>query len=232
MPIFKDIENFIEQNMISGNYPKGSLLPSEQDFCKMFGTSRMTVRRAFDELAADGRIYRIKGKGSVVSRFDVEREYSLKGFSQMMAAKGVDHSSKILRAATVKADEKIAKRLHVSAGDPVYHLERVQYLYEEPVAVENLYYNARLLPNLLDYDFAKESIYQTVEEKYNKKIIRIEQKISTLDIEGEYAKILFGRNSATALYLRSVGYDINAVPIEFGRTCINGNKYSLDVLIQ
>ncbi|WP_444641255.1 GntR family transcriptional regulator [Caproiciproducens sp. R1] len=232
MPIFKDIENFIEQNIINGNYPKGSLLPSEQDFCKMFNTSRMTVRRAFDELAANDLIYRIKGKGSVVSRFDVGREYSLKGFSQMMAAKGVDHSSKILRTATVKADEKIAKRLHVNEGDSVYNLERVQYLYEEPVAIENLYYNARLLPHLLDHDFTKGSIYQTLEEQYNKKIIRIEQKISTLDIKGEYAKILFGRNSATVLYLRGVGYDMNAVPIEYGRTCINGNKYSLDVLIQ
>lgn len=232
MPIYKDIVKHVEDNIISGAYPKGALLPTEQDFCAMFSTSRMTVRKALDELAADGLIYRIKGKGSFVSQFDVAREYSLKGFSQMMAAQGVERSTKVLRTEATAADERVAKGLHIRPGDPVYYLERAQYIYNEAISIESLYFSAVLLPGLLEHDFTKESIYQTLADRYGKKIVRVQQKISTLEVKGEHARILFGKSSGIALYVRGAGYDINAVPIEYGRTFINGSKYSVDVLIQ
>lgn len=152
--------------------------------------------------------------------------------SQIMAAKGIEYRTKVLSTDIIEADERVAKGLQINIGDATYYIERVQYVYNEPVTIENLYFNAALLPNLLQYDFAKESIYQTLADKYNKNIIRVEQKISTLDIKGEYAKILFEKQSGTALYVRGASYDVNAVPVEYGRTFINGNKFSLDVLIQ
>jgi len=50
----------------SGRYPPGSVLPSEQEVSREFGVSRVTSRRALSELAAAGVIYRQQGRGTFV----------------------------------------------------------------------------------------------------------------------------------------------------------------------
>ena len=61
IPIYREIENYILDAIRDGKLRKGRIIPSEEDFCVMFHTSRMTVRRAIDELVAGNILYRIKG---------------------------------------------------------------------------------------------------------------------------------------------------------------------------
>jgi DNA-binding GntR family transcriptional regulator len=57
--IQKDILKKIEEN----TYQPGELLPTEKEFTEHFQVSRMTVRRAFDELIQDGVLIRRPGSG-------------------------------------------------------------------------------------------------------------------------------------------------------------------------
>src|SRR5690606_39851345 len=58
--------NLMNQND-DGHYKKGDLLPSENELCKLYSTTRPTVRQALSELARLGYIVRHHGKGSIVS---------------------------------------------------------------------------------------------------------------------------------------------------------------------
>jgi GntR family transcriptional regulator/GntR family frlABCD operon transcriptional regulator len=49
-----------------GYFKEGDLLPSENDLSKKHNIARMTVRRALMELANEGYIKKVKGKGSIV----------------------------------------------------------------------------------------------------------------------------------------------------------------------
>lgn len=56
----------LRKNIVDGIYPEGSLLPSENELCKVHSITRPTVRQALTALVNDGFISKQKGKGSIV----------------------------------------------------------------------------------------------------------------------------------------------------------------------
>ncbi len=68
-PISNVIVSQIEKAILSKRYQPGEKLPSELEFCKLFGVSRTSVREALQKLTARGMITVIKGKGIFVNDF-------------------------------------------------------------------------------------------------------------------------------------------------------------------
>ena len=60
------IYNRLLAQISNGIYPPGSKLPSEQDLCKLYGVSRISIRSALQRLEAIGIIETLHGKGSYV----------------------------------------------------------------------------------------------------------------------------------------------------------------------
>src|ERR1700712_2562655 len=61
--VIEDLKSLIEK----GEYKKGDLLPSENDLCRSYETTRVTIRQALSALTNMGYITRKHGKGSIVS---------------------------------------------------------------------------------------------------------------------------------------------------------------------
>jgi GntR family transcriptional regulator len=231
MPIYKDIIQYVTDRINDGVFPRGSLLPTEQELCDMFNTSRMTVRKALDELENKNVIYRIQGKGSFVPAFEINN-YSLSGFTKTMENKGLRHSTQVLCFEERAASKSIAEALRVRPDARVWYLKRLRCVEGEPVSIEKLYYNAALFPNFLSHDFSKESVFAVLRQEYNYTPHIINMQISTRDIDGLDAEMLFGKPFATALLAVNVGFDQSGVPLEYCHAYCNGNRYSIDVLIR
>lgn len=63
---YEMIKNRIEEQIQSGIYQENDKIPSESELCKMFDSSRITVRKALDELVTMGVLYRQQGIGTFV----------------------------------------------------------------------------------------------------------------------------------------------------------------------
>ena len=68
-PVYMRIRRRVEERIERGIYPTGSMIPSEKDLAEEFGTTRLTIRSAVDELVRRGQIRRVCGKGAFASRF-------------------------------------------------------------------------------------------------------------------------------------------------------------------
>ncbi|GAA3326953.1 hypothetical protein GCM10020331_064960 [Ectobacillus funiculus] len=66
-PIYKQIADYIEHGISSGEFPPDSVLPSERTLAKELQVNRSTVVAAYEELQALGVIERKKGSGTRVS---------------------------------------------------------------------------------------------------------------------------------------------------------------------
>ncbi|NMD72416.1 PLP-dependent aminotransferase family protein [Bacillus sp. DNRA2] len=66
IPIYQQIANYIQKRIAYGEYPPGTLLPSERALAKEFDVNRGTVVTAYDVLYSNGMIERIKGSGTKV----------------------------------------------------------------------------------------------------------------------------------------------------------------------
>ena len=51
---YPEIKKYILEQIDNGKFKEDVMLPSEKEFTELFNVSRMTVRRAFDDLIQDG----------------------------------------------------------------------------------------------------------------------------------------------------------------------------------
>lgn len=65
-PMYQQIQRELEGQMLSGKLPVGAQVPTEQCLCALHGVSRITARRALEELRKLGLIKRTPGRGSFV----------------------------------------------------------------------------------------------------------------------------------------------------------------------
>ena len=66
LPIYAQIETQIKEQILSGELPEGTLLPSIRKLAKEIGVSVITTARAYNDLEAAGFIVSVQGKGSIV----------------------------------------------------------------------------------------------------------------------------------------------------------------------
>lgn len=67
IPLYFQLEKLILEEIDNGNYPVGSMIPTEMELSQMFGISRTTVRQAISDLVREEHLYRIKSKGTFVA---------------------------------------------------------------------------------------------------------------------------------------------------------------------
>ena len=68
MPMYHQIRQKLEEQMLLGKLPPGAQVPTEQQLCERHEVSRITARKALEELRESGIIERTRGRGSFVLR--------------------------------------------------------------------------------------------------------------------------------------------------------------------
>src|SRR5699024_391581 len=98
MPLYLQLKNQIKKEIRTGLLKAGDKLPSEAQLQKEYGMSRVTVRNAMEELAAEGYIIKVQGKGSFVANSDMLRlPIGVTSFSEDARMQGVSLTSTILK---------------------------------------------------------------------------------------------------------------------------------------
>src|SRR3954452_3331714 len=121
-PLHVQIRQLLSDEIASGALQPGTDLPSEPDLSIRFGVSRMTVRQALGELAAQGLIVRQQGRATRVANPPLElalgagRFYA---FASEMTRRGLAHRSQVLEVGLSKPPPAARSALRAGANDDV-----------------------------------------------------------------------------------------------------------------
>lgn len=128
LPKYRQVEEDLRYRVVSGLWKQGDQLPSEAELCTQYGVSRITIRRAIQELAIEGYLYSLSGKGTFVAEWEAGAEIgpTLKGFTNEMQELGYRAITVDVELDVVQADAKLAAILAISPGDPAVELRRVR----------------------------------------------------------------------------------------------------------
>jgi GntR family transcriptional regulator len=63
-PAYQTLRQRLRDDIAAGAYRDGVRLPTESELVAQHGLSRQTVRRAFQDLVAEGAVYRVPGRGT------------------------------------------------------------------------------------------------------------------------------------------------------------------------
>ena len=82
---YRIVADRLRAEIAAGAYPAGVALPTEADLCLEHEVSRQTVRRAFQDLVAEGIVYRIPGRGTFVAGMSGKYVRSSGSIEELMA---------------------------------------------------------------------------------------------------------------------------------------------------
>ena len=155
LPQFALIKQYINDHIDSGAWPAGTRTPSENELCSIFSVSRMTARRALQELADQGILSRAPGLGTFVAEIELQTPSLEIPNIVDQAIKSGSYSSRILSLGAISAPAEIAELMHRSTVTEVYQAIIVHLDKQSPIQWQALYVNPDLAPAFLKQNYTK-----------------------------------------------------------------------------
>lgn len=148
------IKQYICEHIESGEWPQNAKVPSENELTQQFNVSRMTARRALQDLTEQGILVRSQGAGTFVATFKSQSSLlKIRNISDEISERGHKHQAQQLLLTSLVVTEEIAILLNLKNDEEVFYSEILHYENNEPIQLEHRYVNASLVPEYLLQDF-------------------------------------------------------------------------------
>jgi GntR family transcriptional regulator len=228
LPLHLQLKEVIVAGIGEGDFPPGSQLPTQRAMGERYGMSHMTVRRAIDELIKEQVIYAVPGKGIFVSDQKRDAEAGpLVGFTEDMAQRGMQASSRVLESDIIRPSTMLAQTLRVAVDTPLVYLRRLRLADGEPMALQTNYLPHALCPGVLKYNLENESLFAILRNTYGLHLVRNTNAVEAALANEEQAALLGLNRPAPLLINEQITYlDTNQV-IEFVRSVYRADRYRL-----
>ena len=227
-PLYVQIKDLIVSEIRAGKYAPHQRLPSERELSLAYGVSRMTVRQAVIDLQRSGAVYAKVGKGTFVAAPKIDQQLRLvTSFSHEMRARGETPTSRVIEARVGPVDVDVTGALELRPGAPVATLSRVRSSDGRPLAIETAHLPAEFFPNLLDHDFAHESLYDVLARDFGLTLIAASQTIEAALAEGRDLQLLEMEPPAAVLRMRRLTRASDGRAVELVRSTYRGDLYQL-----
>ncbi|MGE5380459.1 MAG: GntR family transcriptional regulator [Methylocystaceae bacterium] len=222
MPLYAQLREILRADIEKGVWKVGEAIPPEQDLVSQYQVARSTVRQAIMDLVNEGLLYRKQGKGTFVCRNRrLDAMEPLLSFSAEMVSRGVTPQARILKQGLTWEIPPQAEAL--MENHPVYHLLRLRYADEVPLALEYSYFDTEVLPDL-EQENLEGSLYQLLVYGRRLQITKVEQAIGSAHPDAEQAEILNMGPTETVLLLERTMY-CEGKPFYWLRFIYRGDLY-------
>ena len=220
-PLYLQIAKSIRRQIDDGEIASGEALPSERHLCEMTGASRVTIRKAVDQLIDEGLLRRKQGSGTFVSeRIEMPATY-LGGFTDDALARGEDPGSIWLMRNYANPTREEAEKLKISMSSTVARLGRVRLSGGEPLAIEHAIIAKSHLPPIEEIG---DSLYEALESRGNRPK-QGRQKVRASLASPTEAGLLSIQENSEVLRIERVTWLDDGTVVEFTRSAYRGDRY-------
>ncbi|MQS75994.1 GntR family transcriptional regulator [Companilactobacillus halodurans] len=161
---YKEVADKLRQQIKTGKYAPGELMPDQNQMARNFGTTRITVHKAIQQLVVEGMVYSKRGAGTFVRKdYKIDKsEFGVvspidKPLGATRTNEGKKVTSKIVELSARIPTKKEAEQLLIPDTEPVYVIRRVRYVNKEVFAYEHTIMPTSI--TTLTDDILKKSIY-------------------------------------------------------------------------
>jgi DNA-binding GntR family transcriptional regulator len=234
IPIYQQIKNWIQTQIISGVWPEHYKLKAEADLATQLAVSRGTVRKAMAELAKEGLLVRTHGRGTFVASRVLEQPLAerLITFSEDLMSKGITFETRVLQQAVIWASGKIAARFSVQVGTPLFFLKRLRLVKGEPLIVLHNYVVYQRCPSIEKADFTHYRLFEVLEELFGLKLDYGQRTFQAQIADQETAGWLGLAESDPVMHIEQQTYLNDESLIEFSDLWLRGDQFKLSALVK
>ncbi|MER8827778.1 phosphonate metabolism transcriptional regulator PhnF [Mesorhizobium sp. M0938] len=217
-PIWQQIYDHIFNLIESGSLAPGSQLPGETHLAEKLAVTRITLRRALQQLQHEGHLTARKGVGIFVrnlpSTFTVRDGQR---FLDNFEAHGQEIGTQTLLVLREPAGAAVAERLRLAPDTLVIRLCRIRTSDKQPVYVNTKVFPAHLFPDFEQRYDVRQSVTDVFRAHGIENYRRAETRISGGFASPDEAEILRLTPGTPVFRINAVNEDRNGVPIEWTR---------------
>lgn len=234
IPLYYQLKEILQEMIDNEELKPGDALPSERELCEILGISRMTVRKAVMDLVNEGIVYREQGKGTFVAKPKSKHLLNkLQGFTEEMEEKGLKVKTQILSFETEYATVKLLKILGMKDNQTqVLKIRRLRIVEGMPFALETVWLNKAMVPDLTRELLEGESLYTILKRHYHYQLGYARQTIEPIRLNEFESKLLAMQNHSLALLFRRTTFLENDEVLEYTKCIYRSDRYKYEILLQ
>lgn len=231
LPRYHQVEEWVREQIASGAWPPGSMIPSEPELCRRFEVSRITIRRAIGNLVQDGQVRVVQGRGTFVAAPKMAERFIQRAFGiyEDFERRGIRLTTRVLRQDVASASSEVADRLRLDGGEEVHIIERLRSVGDQKMLISTTYIPYQLCPGLAREDLTHGSLYRLLRTRYGLAITRGERRLEAVAAGQHEARLLDVALATPLLQLNSVAYRRDGRPFEYSVTLHRGDKAAVEV---
>ena len=231
-PLYHQIFVILRAKIYSGELAPGAFLPSEHEVSQQFGVSRITAKRALNDLAEAGLAIRERGRGTRVAAMPPPPEIraSVEGWLENMSVMGRTTRAEVLEFGYRPANGEVAKALDIAEGTEVQRAVRVRWHGEKTVSYLTTHIPGQVGRLFSERDLARDPLLNIL-ERNGVEVSRARQIITATIADATVAGALGVPVGAPLLEVRRVVHDQNDRPVEYIRALYRPDQYHYEVVL-
>jgi GntR family transcriptional regulator len=220
VPLYHRLYVILRERITNGVHPIGSVLPSEADITEAFNVSRITAKRALDELAAEGLVERTRGRGTTVTRrvpaLITARPItaSIDGLLENLGTIGRETSVQVIEFGYSVPPDFVRQQLALAPGATAQRAVRVRSLDGEPLSQSTTFVPEKIGRAYRAKDLATTPLIDLL-ERTGIVVGTAEQSLSATVADTLTAPRLKVGVGMPLLLMKRCVSDINAEPVQY-----------------
>ncbi|MBD3662352.1 GntR family transcriptional regulator [Sulfitobacter aestuariivivens] len=234
MPLYRQIVVILTNRLNAGTLRPGDVVPGEAAVCAEFGVSRITARRALNELAAMGRVVRERGKGTRVLPFEASpaaMKASLDGLLENVGHMGRVTTVKVLETRNIPATAEVAEMLELEEGAVVQRAVRVRALADAPMSYLVTIVPKQIATQIEGQDLSRTPLLLLLEEA-GVQVASATQTISATVADAEVAHALTVPAGSPLIEVNRLVRDADNRPVEMIRVLYRPELYRFEITMR
>ena len=230
--LYRKVMQHLRERIESQEFRIGDNLPSEKLLSEYYQVSRITVRKAIDELVKKSMIEKRQGAGSmVVNKTMISSMSTLRSTSEYMAEAGAEVRYKLLEFQLIDPDDETVAALEIDHSEKVYFIRRYKTMNGTPCIYEDSYLPATLFPQL-NIRALESSKYRYFEQELGFHIDGATQDFNAILPNQSICKVLELPEGKPIIALSSVGKLKDGRIFEYTKLCFKPDTYSFKHYVQ
>lgn len=231
-PLYIQLEKILRRNIEKGIWKEDAKIPSENELSREYEISRMTVRQVLTKLNQEGLIYRVPGKGTFVSSNKiVSKPLSHMGIREQLEQMGYENETRLVGSEIVECDIKLARKLKVDIGTPVFKLSRVRSVNSDPFSIHLSFIPQHWCEDIFErgYDFEHSQLCDILKEGYGIEQDKMVETLEIVNARPDEAEMLDIEEAYPLIHLENTLYSSEDEVIEYSSVLFRGDRVKIEI---
>ena len=233
-PLYQQIYDDIKAAIDDGTYKTDAKIPSEAELSEEYGVSRITVRRAIEDLCSDGYLTKMQGRGTFVGRPHLMRRLAQtkasRAFSEICAEAGMVAGAHLVERQIVPVRPHEQEFFGLGPDALLVYVHRIRTADGLAVCDENMFVPYDWARELLTLSLEDTSLFSDIERATGRRPTQARDwNITAVKATTEQASML-GISVGDPLLRSLVSFvDAEGAPLCMGRQYFVGSRYELSI---